>query len=406
MTVPLTSAEQGAVNELLAQHRLGPLVTFPDPETMREICEAAAQSSADRLALANELAATGKDEDYRNNALALAEALLTLGIVINFPRVTQGKVPEILRLAGRPDSDNSARIELGRFLALETLDPMLRAFNVCQAQRIPHIKDVSHYVDAAAFSFFDGRRLDAANDLIVCVERLLLSHLGWRLGDREAAASELREAIKNLASVANDPLLRSRFRLYRRVLLLFLKEQFQERSKRAAKSGLYGRTLLNRAFILHTNEPGSYYELADLVSLFGFFDLYCELLSHQYETEVIGLLPNEDEDRDRRRRLYWVTLLEDFLDGGRRRSALEAELATNSKYVASTETNLVALEPNGPARNRMIGHGLLLIGKERSLSIIVRAGLDLAPTSETRERLNLIKHLYEGLLRLSAFEKK
>jgi hypothetical protein len=401
---PLKSSEELEVNALLSTHGFPPSTCFPDPETIREIMGRTKEPNGDGASLAAELAATCEDEDFRNSALALSDALLPLGIIVNFPRIIWGKIPTIVSMAGSAHESKSARANLGQFLTLETLDPMMRAFKVCHAKRIPRIADVSHYIEAATFALYDARCLDAANNLIVSVERLRLSHLGWRLGGQEVAAHELRTAIASLESVAADALLRSRFRLYRRLLLLYLSEQFQTRSKVAATSGLYGRTLLNRAFVLHTNEPGSYYDLQDLISLFGFFDLYGEMLSHQYDVEVVGLLPDHDPEVNSRRAIFWATLIEDFVSAGRRRRNEESNLREHAKYAPPAESNLFVLEANEQARNRMLGHAMLFIGKEKMLSIIIRASVDLEATKETRDRLDLVRKLFEGLIRLETFD--
>jgi hypothetical protein len=193
---PLTITEESEASTLLSTHGFPTSTSFSDPETIREIIGRAKEPGVDGASLAAELAATSKDEDFRNSALALSDALLPLGIIVNFPRIIWGKIPTIVSMAASAHAHGgkSARAKLGQFLTLETLDPPMRAFKVCHAKRIPHIADVSHYLEAATFALYDGRCLDAANNLIVCVERLLLSHLGWRLGAQEGKR-ELRTVL-------------------------------------------------------------------------------------------------------------------------------------------------------------------------------------------------------------------
>jgi hypothetical protein len=144
--------------------------------------------------------------------------------------------------------------------------------------------------------------------------------------------------------------------------------------------------------------------LQDLVSLFGFFDLYGEMLSHQYDTEIVGLLPEHDPEVNRRRTIFWTTLIEDFLNAGRRRRSEESNLGEHAKYASPAESNLLVLETDEQARNRMLGHAMLCIGKETTLSIIIRASVDLEATKETRDRADLVRRLFEGLIRLETFD--
>jgi uncharacterized protein YdiU (UPF0061 family) len=52
----------------------------------------------------------------------------------------------------------------------------------------------------------------------------------------------------------------------------------------------------------------------------------------------------------------------------------------------------------------MLGHAMLCIGKETTLSIIIRASVDLEATKETRDRADLVRRLFEGLIRLETFD--
>lgn len=304
------------------------------------------------------------EADYNRNVRAVNDVLLPLGRCVSPAFMTGAAFSDLHRqciaisgAAAAGDDVSSHLTDVVEQIARHYFAPHVRAFMIVRAKRLPYLDLVSHYLDDAAMAFYRRNYFACANALTTAVERLLLQHVGWKFGDPNMHRPDIRAAVAALSPRSGDLWMDGRFETYKNYVLRFI-EAYQTPSKNANLSA----SRLNRAFIQHVNDDGSYYTYDDCVTAFQFFDLYVEFVAVQVGQQLFALVPEDDDEMNQRSRHYWHILLEDWLHGSARsteRSILESNPHFQSE---TTDSNFLNLFAEGPEQNQMIGAAVMALG--------------------------------------------
>jgi hypothetical protein len=355
---------------------LGGVHGFPieDDLALKEIEDACDRAdgepdATERARIVNDAIVASQGSRFVRRFSALNDKLMPHGRWISPTYLVNSKLIEIeslceqmvaLESAGDITGAEKYRDDAITEIARAAMHPTVRAFMNVRATRLPHLVDVAHYLDASALLFYRQDYFAVANVLLPAIERLLVSITGFRLSASGGTidSSHYKAALTNASMVATPPHLVSRFDAHKAELLRFLFGRFFLRSDKAAKQNVYNASLLNRAFALHLNEPGSYYTYEDCLTYFQVFDLFTEFIAVQHGLELPGAIPDQDPEVLKRRKVYWELILTDWLSDNN--SPEKRVLQPTAFYIPEEDRNYLSLH-EGPTLNVLLAHAGLAV---------------------------------------------
>ena len=332
-------------------------------EEMESACTTAETLAdpAEQQTLINAAISYSQTASFIRRFSALNDKFMPLGRWVSPTYLGNGQMSEIEKLldeliasraAGDAPGVSAMCNQIVHRLAAAAFDPTNRAFMNLRATRLPHLSDVAHYLETATLQFYRQEYFSVANTLIPAIERVLVSMSGWRLADGgEIGTRQYRDWLEAACTTSSDRGMKLRFDAHRKELVRFLFERFFKRSGTAAQDGTYDSSLINRAFSLHLNEPGSYYTFEDCVTYFQLFDLFTEFIASMYVLELPGLIPGNDPELQKRMTEYWSIILTNWLTGGE--SPERQLLYPTAYFVRESDHNYLSLH-EGVDLNRLL----------------------------------------------------
>jgi hypothetical protein len=209
--------------------------------------------------------------------------------------------------------------------------PFRRAHFIYRAQRTPYFLEFSHHLERGLLLYYKGDFFSAVQVMQTAVEGILRLYVGGGPGD---IGKRLVSMMRTTSHTAVHAHLAGRHALFKEILERFLRRWFFARTTEPHLGNIPSK--LNRNFMSHLFDSGSFYRPADCNRLFAAFDVMLEVVTLEHiEVEHFISMPREGIPEVEARERYYTEILLSWSDWRKLRDFEEQFMSENPRYESS-----------------------------------------------------------------------